>query len=428
MKILLVNDTSENPNWGCRATCAAIKKILENKNLIVTETISNKQLTHPDYLSSLKYSSLFDKGILQYIIRSKLCSSIIRNVYKSNDTIPGSFSDFDSFAQNSTKFPVILTSKQKFGCKQINLNQAIHNCDVVYINGEGSTHSDRRIFRSIMFTAYLAKNYYKKPVIIGNHSLRTGTNETNAIASSIYPQLDDYIFREPLSITENSHILTDADDDRLVPDAAFLWSPINRKEFIKKYQNFTHKNIIKHFLYPIDFSQPYIGITLGSGFEKIYRNSAEQIDLVLKLLQEVKKLNKQILLLAHGKSEAKIFKRVSHIEKMPLLQLDTPIQDVTDILANASIIVGGRWHSAILGLTGGTPFLSFSANTTKMQGLHALTKNSDRVFDVKNLQSEIPNIVSGISKTLANESELRKHFSNIAKQFRINVHDHARWF
>lgn len=429
MKILLVNDTSGNPNWGCKATCEILKKMAADQGHEITGSISTRQLSKRQVSAPPKIMSVVDETFGEKFLRAKIPQSILKKLPLCTDVIPSAFEDYEKWAKTAETYPIkLFENSGDSELNVLNVDKALRKSDAVLINGEGSTHGNRRIFHGIMFIAYLAKRMYNIPVIIANHSLTCNDPEVEKTARAVYPLFDDIIFREPLSIKDNMHILPRIDENNLAPDAAFLWRPIERKSLVSVYGSLSRSD--NSYPEGLDFTKPYICVALGSGFEKEYKKVSldEKIKLVSHFIKKVSVPGYQLLLLCHGELEEKLFSQITNLHGVSLLPLETPIQDVVNILGNASLVIGGRWHSAIIGLTGGTPFISLSANTTKMHGLNIMLENNEPVYDIGNLEAQIEGIKNSVLRTLAAEQRIRGKNLQIIKAFRKQVSRHIQWF
>ena len=75
--------------------------------------------------------------------------------------------------------------------------------------------------RTELFLGFLIKTYFKKPIIIVNHTADFDHPDLLKIAQKVYPLFDDVVFRDPIS-EERCRTFCSG---RFVPDSAFLFEP-----------------------------------------------------------------------------------------------------------------------------------------------------------------------------------------------------------
>ncbi len=432
MKILFVNDTSHQLNWGCRATCASLKHMIEASGHQIAHSIRVTELGHPPQGAADRLKRRIERTALsRRLLENPWAGRHWLSVAMAGDAVPARFRDFDRFAERSRSHPIFLSSAGLGQDKEIvrtNLNRVIEECDAVLINGEGSLHGDRRIFSAIMFVAFLGARVYDKPVVIANHSLQVDSENTRAMVEAVYPRLADFIVREPVSLDNLRRIVPGVADDALAPDAAFRWKPAEREAFVGMCTRPDFFSITPDRCAPLDVSRPYVGLTLGSGFGSGRRAFDDTVGTVRRLAEALSSLGVQVLLLAHCSVEQRVFRAVAAESDFAVLALTSPVQQVVDVVGNAAAVVGGRWHTAILALTGGTPVVPFAANTSKMEGLKRLMELESPVFDPSRLHQDIDRIVDATKAALESGPALRARHRFRAAAFADQASRHVRWF
>ena len=101
----------------------------------------------------------------------------------------------------------------------------------------------------------------------------------------------------------------------------------------------------------------------------------------------------QVVLVAPCEIDAAILRKVQAATGFPQLGLNLPVLQGIDVLGNARVHVGGRWHPGIFAATGGTPLVAMGANTHKMATLMQQLHPDEPVFDAGNLAGQVDAIV-----------------------------------
>ncbi|WP_418286842.1 hypothetical protein [Halorubrum sp. DTA46] len=103
---------------------------------------------------------------------------------------------------------------------------AIEACDVVVINGEGSIYDRRRKGRVLLFLAYVAAEHLDTPTVLVNHTADVSDPIVRDAVATVYPLLDDVVFREPRSAAACEPFVPGDVDEHLGADAAFRRRPV----------------------------------------------------------------------------------------------------------------------------------------------------------------------------------------------------------
>lgn len=105
------------------------------------------------------------------------------------------------------------------------VKQALQDCDVVMIHGEGGIFGQQRESRMMLFIAYLAKQYFYKPVALVNQTSDLSDPILYEMAKQVYPMLDDVVFREPTS----AQMCKDFSEGFVAADTGFAFEPSSQK-------------------------------------------------------------------------------------------------------------------------------------------------------------------------------------------------------
>ena len=115
----------------------------------------------------------------------------------------------------------------------------------------------------------------------------------------------------------------------------------------------------------------------------------------------------QIVLAVSDICDQKFFRPIAKCFNLPLIGLTTPVQQAVDIIGNAEIYIGGRWHPSIFALRGGAPIIPLSSKTFKMQALAQMAGLSPHVFDALNLVNEKDAICKQLLSYLEQGDEIK---------------------
>lgn len=386
MKIFFAGDTSNRTNWGCRATTGMLRRMLQQCGEICWSLDIARPLApvKSEIISGEKRNakSVGAFARLKFLLENPYCAGVVRNGFRC----------FPQILQKYRRvFEVVRASDLSVLAEHIwngalfpSWREGLSSCDVVVINGEGSFLDNRIPGRLKMLLGYTAKVAFKKPCILINHSADFRNPALREIAEAVYPVLDDVLFRERFSL-DNSGYLRGDKPFGLAPDVVFKYSPIGEKCF----SEFAGRENVFSFFPDVwgklDVLKPYICVGGSSAY---FNKKVEGFDplkqyrvLCLALLKVA-----PVVLTASSEPDDVFFSALSRELNLPFLSLRTPTQIAVDILGNAAAYVGGRWHPGIMALTGGTPVVSFSANTDyKSKGLLELVGLEQRnpsAFDV----------------------------------------------
>ncbi|HOU65520.1 MAG TPA: polysaccharide pyruvyl transferase family protein, partial [Thermomonas sp.] len=119
--------------------------------------------------------------------------------------------------------------------------------------------------------------------------------------------------------------------------------------------------------------------------------------------------------------DAVIMRKVQAATGFPLLGLNLPVAQGIDVLGNARVHVGGRWHPGIFAATGGTPLVGMGANTHKMATLMQQLHPDEPVFEARSLARHVDAIVSRAKAQVDAGSALRAQVLERAAAMRARV-------
>ena len=404
MNVLLINDSSSNPNWGDRAAAMALKQMIMACGGTISSVITEDDLRDSRFLreslaepvaAPAKRSVKDWARLLLPPVVLKLREHLLHQLKDSDEAgpIPLRLDGFDHYVD------IFLRDQAAYG----GLLDAIETADIVVIHGDGCMVGNGILPRSELFLSYLIKTQFDNPVILINHTTDFSHPELDRMAEAVYPRLDDVTYRDQTS----ADLCRDRWTGRYAADSAFFFAPAERAHWARLAARPTYFDVWPDRA-PFDPLRPYICIG-GSSIYSFDGTPTEIIDGFAALVSHLRLIySGQIVLTASDVKDEVIFRPVARALGLPLVALTTPVQQAVDIIGNADAYVGGRWHPSIFALRGGTPILPLSSKTFKMQALIAMAGLPTTPFNALDLQGEKEKIGQALTAFVAQGEELRR--------------------
>ncbi|MDN3555239.1 polysaccharide pyruvyl transferase family protein [Halomonas maura] len=388
MKVCLVNDTSDDPNWGARATSYALRELIRDAGGQVASTLYQYRIGIPQPDDSVDGQADDDPVI---------------------DVAPTCWQEFEECAlgvMQGAAFPAI--------------GKALHDCDIVLVNGEGCIYDLTRQSRMIFFIAYLAKCFFDKPTAMVNHSIVMNDPALREIARHIYPLLDDIVFREP-----DSARACPAGQGRVAADAAYLYQPEPVEQWWPSTAfGLSHERPFRGEAF--DPRQPYACIGGGSVYFRGLQPDHDAIPGFIRLCREMQASVGQVLLTASSDKDLRILAPVAERLDLPLAGASLPIQFAVNLLGNARVYVGARWHPSIFAHSGGTPVIALSRHTPKMDAFLKQADMPPSHLDPFSLESQLDEVLNLVATQLAAGAPLRASLKAKAARLGETVGENVR--
>ncbi|AFY47777.1 hypothetical protein Nos7524_1918 [Nostoc sp. PCC 7524] len=397
-KVFLAGDTANRLNWGCRATTLALKSMIMDTSDISYSLDFSKLAKSLNTINTTNNHS-FSRRVLNKISNKVYNFTGITVEKRQKLNIhPTNIEEFDFFADQFQKRAFLPS-----------IYDQIDNSDVVVINGEGGFLKSEKTFPALMslFIGYVAKRCLKKPCIIINHTADIRHPEIKAIAQYVYPLFDDVAVREPFSfraikdLRKNKPVI-------LAADAVFKYKPITNNSWAEVVSRPHYFSFYPFSVQNLDVSKPYICLGGSAALHPMRRKDHKPFPAFLKLCKALNDIYPVVLVAACAGDED-FMREVSKELNLPVLGTSMPTYQAVDVLGNAALYVGGRWHSCIKALTGGTPIVVFSSNTNyKSEGIVELMKLDHNPFDSYHIGEFVEDIVEQSEDYLKQGSSLRE--------------------
>lgn len=422
MKVLFINDSTSNPNWGDRAAAISLRRMILDSGGEIVATISEDELRHAAFFRSSRSehagapSSTMKERAKLFIppIVLKLREKLLSGSSSSEDDnlIPQRFNDFEDHVKR------ILKNDE--GCGD--LRRMIEESEVIVIHGDGCMTGNGRIPRAELFLSYVARKHFNKRVIIVNHTADFSDSDLRRMAEEVYPLLDDVVFRDTISVERCRAMCA----GRYAADTAFWFKPAPREEWAAFARRQTYFDVWPDMA-QFDPGRPYICVGGSSAFSY----DGEPVEIVadcLSLIEHIQSVyTGQVVLTVSDVVDQAVFRPIAAKLQLPLVGLTTSVQQVVDILGNADAYVGGRWHPSIFALRGGTPIVPISSKTFKIEALAEMAGLSSSAFHVSSLQQEKELICGQLLSHLQQGNELRNRLRQWAEGQAENSWDNVSY-
>ncbi|WP_269618044.1 polysaccharide pyruvyl transferase family protein [Zhongshania sp. BJYM1] len=260
------------------------------------------------------------------------------------------------------------------------LIESIAAADIVLINGEGTLHGGGIVPVGLLYLAFIAKNRLAKSVQIINHSCypqdadMTSDGPLNQLYKRVYQQLDYIAVREPVSLR-----LLQSLDIKCVQSFDCLPLFINTLPALRS---------------AVVTDKPYIVLT-GS----VVWGQAIAAPLTQFLREQHAKGYKVKLLI--GASAFLAADDVAFVQWMQTAaagQFELYVADTErewlECIANAVLLVSGRFHHSIAAACLETPFIVTASNTPKVAGLLELLDMPDALLQADQYFYEHLNVMA----------------------------------
>jgi hypothetical protein len=326
-RALIVNDTRLNYHYGCYATASALHNLLEDDGYEVS-TLS-VGLTHSLPVPPLTLEML-----------------------RSDGPLPGEGESLPGYC-------------------------AISAADIVVVNGEGTLHGMRRAPRNLLYMIHLAARRFGKPVYLVNHSMFPSDHDP--IAEAEAGQLYRAVLSGVTAIAVRdalSHQLYQHMGIRAQVAFDLLPTYADRRGFVP---NRNHR-------------QRQVVVGIGVDFD------ADKALMLADTVAAHVSPATPLLLLNGGPRHDPIEERTlcePIMRRQPRYALfeaadsrnttgvndDDRALDWIRTIAEAELLVTGRYHHVVAALAFGTPVVALSSNTPKIEGSYALLGLSNPVID-----------------------------------------------
>lgn len=420
MKILYVGDNRIRGNYGCRATSTALSLIVQSEHSIVGRVTGNATSTFSPVVYFKFFPSWVYKGLskLKYWkklhpIAAKICFKL-QKATKKAEWFDFVSHDMEKSIKNLKK---CLPANPELS--ELDIDQ--YDFDAMVVNGEGSfifctpQWREPLVMTMCMFWAQkLGKKVFFMNAMFSDRPNNERNEKTLSLVNAVLSKADIVVARENVSFQYVKKNLPDV-NPILIPDALFTWYDIINDEHVVSNGKYylAHSAECDDAYYNLDFTNPYILVS-GSSSCKIEQRS-EAVVAYCRLIEALRSKYSGNIFLVQVCEGDDFLNEVSHIVKVPLISLETPLIAAAKILANAQVYVSGRYHPAIMASLGGTPCVFMGSNSHKTWSLQSLLEYENVVeYDPVPSDDEIQEIVSDTLRYIG-DTKMRIKIKNRAK-------------
>jgi polysaccharide pyruvyl transferase WcaK-like protein len=413
MKILLSGDHRDVPNWGCRATSISLSQFLSREH-IISSVIDKRTLDTPKPIGlsvlDRKRTREIHKKILKLSKKRKFVQEIL-NVQP----------DFISQNPEESMTNLLKNKDQNWFLKSI--YEKVCDADIVVINGEGGMIFTTPTRRDLLFQLMLIRltaDYFKKPVFFVNAMVSDcpfyGRDDEIA-TESIYTlgKCNDVTLRD----FESVQMVKSIDENvncSFLPDMLFSWFNMLRDSEAQLPPNgdfiipFPEKNSSfgKFF-----FHEPYLCI---GGSSLAAWDPEKATPAYCALVNRLKDLGMNIYLVETCSGD-RFLHDVSASTDVPIIPVRIPVLLGGAILANARLLISGRYHPSIMASLNGTPCIFLKSNSHKTRSLqNVLEYNNVIEFPVNPDRNDCEQIYSVAREKIERGEKLRKQIKSVAEK------------
>ena len=390
-KLLVLNDTRDQPNWGSQACAQALVDIL-------AERVPGAEIE--------TYTSTWMFG--QYRIRRwgggepyrrRRPGRVERRLTRQYDIVPHVVDEFEFVAERW------LSGEAGPDARQYVTD--LQRVDAVIFNAEGSTYRANHVAKLAMFMLWLARTRFGLPSFFLNGTVAlTDIDRTlPGMVRRAFPLLDGITVREPRSQRNVAQYVAGAPAE-LVPDSVFVYGPDLARDAGPDVRALLDRLgdepyfVFSSSMLPIDFVR-----TLGESS-------------LVQLLRALKEVVPNAVLTAKDVGDQWL-QRVAAMTDSHFFGPDQSYADLAALLERAAFLVSGRYHNIIMGSIVGCPAVPLTSTSPKVDGLCELLEGLvGEPFDVTDLRANTDAIVEAAREHLRRGESRRRELRDLASRLR----------
>lgn len=346
---------------------------------------------------------------------------IIKNIVRSSLALTGNYTDFVDIDPHLSLKRFMKAARRNGDLTS--LKKQFEAADVVVINGEGSmifSTPPRRDLSFKLFAVELAAEL-AKPVFyinaLASDCPRTGTNRSvEAAVRRTLPKCSVISVRDPVSQDRLQDL--GIEPIRLTPDAMYTWGQryadlLNSSVGHKTPELYDSWPESDQFLHGwSDWPAEYV--CLGGASRYPSQDTSGWPAFFESLVQRIRAETGLPVVLIDSSGDSFL----SEVAQRTDCILIRPLVNVlmgTYILANARVLVSGRFHPSIMASLGGTPCVFLECGAHKTLSLQQqLEYPHPRVFPFRSTQDNLTEIIDELKDRLAGGEHLRERIRRVA--------------
>lgn len=405
---LYINNLRELPNFGCRTTGIALKKILE-KSVQLKQYDAMESVNEGGWdtyaRGPLKNGGIIPRYIYNRSWKFRKQAPHAHRLIKLIDQITGGQHDYISTNPNQSvlQYKKFIPENPRIAL----LEEQINESKGIIINGEGTLIFSNPMLRDalyLLFIIAMAKEK-NKPVFLLNSMVApcpyTGEDkETLERALPLLAYCKKVAVRDHTSYEYLSSKIGSNNLD-LIPDALFTLGDDIRAaaSIIRKHAWISEPFPSNQDFSNLSFDEPYICV---SGSSSAWRHEPEIRTQFKKLISKIKELGYPIYCVETCDGDS-FLKQIAESCGVPFVHKNTPVIAAAGIIANSLVYITGRYHPSIMASASGTPCVFLSSNSHKTQSIQTLLGYKNQTeYSICPNESQISNIISHINCLIAN--------------------------
>jgi hypothetical protein len=406
VRILLLNDNTEHPNWGAQATPFALKKMFRERIPgVEIETLSWSWIR--TRIRELRFPLPFFGRLTFRRDEIPFANLVYRILARRIQFFPQVRDDFDYFADR--------WAAGSAGGVAGEFVEAARHADVLVYNGENSLYRNTLEGCRSVFLLHFAKTRMGKPACAVNQTAHiTGVRPImKAMVESVYPKLDLVSTREPRSWRRLRELgVTSA---RLSADAVFyLCETDDARQRVTAWQS-------RHGLGPGGY------FCLSASGLPVSRPREGWDGEVTNFVRTLDSLGLRAVLVARD-PDCQFLEEVARRTGAVYFGPDHDFPELWPLFRDAAFVITGHFHYAIIASIVGCPFVPLSANNHKMAGVcEQLGWHLNEPHDITFLAKESSAIVAEARLLLENRQEFSAQLEKRAVELRELAAATADW-
>jgi hypothetical protein len=426
-RVALVLDTTDSPNWGCRATTLALAGLIEATGHEVVGTVTSGALDVGPTTRRLGQVARGAGTLLSSPAPASLLagpapapaaqgSGRFAAVQRQVDRLDDHRAPVPTRADELEDGAAAVWESHWFAPHR----RTIETADVVVINGEGAIYGTERKGYLALTIAHLARRA-GKPVALVNQTVELSDPGMRSLAAVVLPEVDALTFREPRSVRECRELLGDI-EPRLVPDAAFSYAASSGPAWWEWASRPDAMSV-----YPDRLPRLEEGYVCVGGSSAFLRGGAGSIDPTASLRRIVTGLQAEapVVLTASDPVDERLLRPLARELGCGFVGAALPVPQAIDLVANAAVYVTGRWHPSIFASLGGTPVVGISGNSFKVEAFQELIGAGRPTFAAAGLAGAEDDVVAAAVAAVAEGQDLRDRIRARADELRPQVSGHV---
>lgn len=421
MKVLYVGDFRELPNWGCRATGVALAQLIAGQHEII-DSIGCEALHWTGWGQyaepAVRYGGMLPDFLFQKAWEKRNSIGKASRLYFRLDKFVGAKHDYmhDDLGESVREFHKARLSNPRLQEIYTRLTET----DAVIFNGEGTMIFATPSRRDALFNLLLlklahdlgVKTYFVNAMF--SDCPKTGRNEGTWKAARVaFAKCTHVVCRDRFSMDYFKEMCPNV-PVTTIPDALFSWQSKVQSSArgVKACSDLIVPYGFEKYLGTYDFSQPYI--CLGGSSSADWKLGAA-VSSYTKIAKSLQSLGHPVYIVKSCTGD-NFLDQVASLANLPIIPYQVPVIAGAGIVANAKLLVSGRFHPTILASLGGTPAIFFGSNSHKMRTLQkVLGYEAEREFRNVPEEDEIPQILAAARDLLQQSDALRERLLETTK-------------